>query len=138
MDSLIEFNDKEMNEKAIYMCALLFNSIPKQEIQNLVTNPAYIEILLDIIENRAQLSSDIAELINSTLFILLKLTDHSIKSREIFVEKRGMDLYLTILNVRSLLIHHSMNEFFFTYFLSMIFLIFLIYLRDSQIKGILK
>jgi Zyg-11 family protein len=99
MDSLVGFKDTAMNRMAVAICSILAAKISTTETSNLGAKPIYMETLLDIVRSRVQYASDHDIMLKFTLSALWNLTDESPKTCEMFLEKGGMDLYLTVLNV---------------------------------------
>ncbi len=114
MDSLVSFKDTAMNRMAVAICSILAAKISTAETSSLGAKPIYMETLLDIVRSRIQYASDHDIMLKFTLSALWNLTDESPKTCEMFLEKGGMDLYLTVLNVsfESVLFRIEFNYYF--------------------------
>jgi hypothetical protein len=51
MNSLINFKDKNMNRKAVWITSKLIRKISNEEKSNLFSNPIYVKTLLNIVES---------------------------------------------------------------------------------------
>jgi hypothetical protein len=99
MNSLIIFNDTDMNGIAVWISYILIKELSFVEKSNLFSNNSYVKTLLDIVESHAQQSSIPDVILNYTLDYFWSLIDGSPKICEIFVEKKGLDLFFLLLKV---------------------------------------
>ncbi len=96
MDTMVSFEDKEMNEAAICISSILSGKLSIVEKTNLFAKTIYLEILLNIIEKRVELASDNDIVLELTLIILSRLNN---SSYEMFIGKGGINLYFNVLKV---------------------------------------
>ncbi len=73
LDSLINFKDKEMNQKAVLIC-LLSNDLSNAEKLNVLLNPIYRKTLLDIVRDCIRLSLDPNIYLEPVLCVFWNLT----------------------------------------------------------------
>ncbi len=108
MDSLVNFKDLTMNKMALYIILILLREISSNEITNLFSNPVYLMSLLKIVDIQLQNPSEQDVVLDETLSVIRRLTEESPKCCEMLVEKRGLDLFFNVLNVRSHLISNHL------------------------------
>jgi hypothetical protein len=96
MNTLVSFEDKEMNKTAIYVRALVSGNLSIDKKSNLFSKTVYLEPLLNIIRKHVELASDNDRVLQFTLIILSRLNE---SSYEKFIEKGGINLYFDVLNV---------------------------------------
>jgi hypothetical protein len=99
--------------------------ISATEKSNLFSNPIYVEILLDIVIKSIRLKSENHEIFEQTLTTLSSLTESS-KICEIFLNKGGIDLCFSVLNVTILLLFPKYD------YLELIFFILVICRSDGS------
>jgi hypothetical protein len=96
LDTLVSFEDKEMNKTAIFICAFISGNLSTDKKSKLFSETVYLEPLLNIIRKHVELASDNDRVLEFTLTILSRLNE---SSYEKFIEKGGTNLYFDVLNV---------------------------------------
>jgi hypothetical protein len=99
MNSLVTFNDTDMNFKAIVISSILITKISFEEKSSLFSNNSYVKTLLDIVESYSQQTSNSDDILRYTLELFLSLTDESPKICETFLKQKGLNLFLPLLEV---------------------------------------
>jgi hypothetical protein len=99
MNSLVIFNDMDMNFKVIVISSILIREISFKEKSNLFSNNFYVKILLDIVESHSQQTSNPDDILRYILKLFLSLTDESPKICETFLKQKGLKLFLHLLEV---------------------------------------
>jgi hypothetical protein len=84
---------------SVEICYRLRRKTSISSRSQLFSNPIYVEKLIEIVKNAIHESNHKTFLMEQILSILVSATDLSPNVCEIFVEKRGIDLYLNILKV---------------------------------------
>jgi hypothetical protein len=107
MNLLANFKDMCTNKIAVGI-SLKIKELSFEEKSNLFSNNSYVKKLLDIVESHAQQTSSTDVILNYTLFFS-NLTDESSKICEIFVEKKGMDLFFLLLKIWFVVIIYIQN-----------------------------
>jgi hypothetical protein len=121
MNLLFNSKDEYINRMSVKICDRLISKQSLSERSQLFSNTIYIEKLIEIVKNSIHDSNHDIILIEEILSILVSATDLSPNVCEIFVEKRGINLYLylDILNVSLLdLRKFKRNFLFFITFIS--------------------
>jgi hypothetical protein len=121
MNLLFNSKDEYINRMSVKICDRLISKQSLSERSQLFSNTIYIEKLIEIVKNAIHDSNHDIILIEEILSILVSATDLSPNVCEIFVEKRGINLYLylDILNVSLLdLRKFKRNFLFFITFIS--------------------
>jgi len=72
MNSLLNFEDSNMNRMAVWITCALITDISFVEKSNLFLNHSYIKSLLNIVENNSQQTSDPDIILNQTLSLFLE------------------------------------------------------------------
>jgi hypothetical protein len=94
MDSLVNFNERDMNLMASVICATHLMKLSIKEREVLCTKDSYIKNLLNIIN-----SSSCFDLIENTLSALVNLIVDSPKNCSIFLELKGLDVSFSLIEV---------------------------------------
>jgi Zyg-11 family protein len=97
MDTLVGFKETSMNRMAVAIASILASKISTSETSFLGARPMYMETLLDIVQRRVHMTVDHDIMLKFTLSALWNLTDESPTTCTMFLEKRGMSLYLEVL-----------------------------------------
>ncbi|CAG2103128.1 unnamed protein product [Medioppia subpectinata] len=98
LDSLVAFKDAAMNRMSVAIVSILAAKISTAETSVLGARPHYMEALLAIVRTRVADGGHNDLMLKFTLSALWNLTDESPKTCQMFLSKRGMDLYLRVLN----------------------------------------
>jgi hypothetical protein len=98
MDSMVLFNDTEMNDMAVEICSILSNELSIIDKTKFFIKPAYIERLLEIVRNCILLESNYF-ILKYSMEILSNLSDFSPKVCQLVLLKDGINLFLSVLNV---------------------------------------
>jgi hypothetical protein len=75
MDTLVSFENKEMNKTAIYMCAFISGYLWIEKKSNLFSKTVYLELLLNIIRKHVVSASDNDSVLKFTLMILSRVVE---------------------------------------------------------------
>ncbi|XP_034254173.1 protein zyg-11 homolog B-like isoform X1 [Thrips palmi] len=98
LDSLCAFNEAAVNRMSVAICSVLAAKISTRDSSLLGAQPKYMRKLLTMVEARmATKTSDIT--MKFTLSALWNLTDESPATCHMFLEERGLDLFLSMLSV---------------------------------------
>jgi len=96
LDCLCSWQDHSMNRMSVAICSILAAKISTEETSTLGSQSAYMKKLLSIVRGRMQDSlMDIT--MKFTLSALWNLTDESPKTCKVFLDERGMELFLDVL-----------------------------------------
>jgi hypothetical protein len=98
LNSLINFENKRIIERAIWICSGLTTKLTLYEKLNLFSKSVYIETLINILRISAHSPPD-EFILYYTLSCLWNMTDRSPELCQIFLKKGGLNTYLIILNV---------------------------------------
>merc|ERR1712098_267919 len=95
LDCLCSWQDHSMNRMSVAICSILAAKISPEETSTLGSQSAYMKKLLSIVRGRMQDSlMDIT--MKFTLSALWNLTDESPKTCKVFLDERGMELFLEV------------------------------------------
>jgi hypothetical protein len=104
LNSIVKFEDSNFNLIAVTICSRLSLHLTEENKLNLTSKPAYIESLLNLVRNSLQFvetfDSEANNILEETLYTLANIVESSLENCKIFIEKDGIKLYLSILNVR--------------------------------------
>ncbi len=117
LDSMVKFKDSKLNLEAVSICSRLSLNLTGENKLNLISKPAYMESLLNLVRSCLQsvdaFDLDPNNVLEQTLYTLSYIVESSAENCKIFIEKDGIKLYLSILNVRFETFYEYYNFNFF-------------------------
>ncbi|XP_076353569.1 protein zyg-11 homolog B-like [Tachypleus tridentatus] len=96
MESLVAFDDPSMNRMSVAICSILAAKISTAETSCLGAKPSFMERLLNIVQSKMD-EPEVDIMMKFTLSALWNLTDESPSTCAVFLDMKGLDLFLKVL-----------------------------------------